>query len=117
MKLPNSELASVPTAKITNYLLSTAHPEGASKAVFFRTMGFAPERWTDLADALKRQARDHDVAGVYPSTFGVRYRIEGPLKTPRGKSPIIRSIWFIDSGASVPRLVTAYPATPIHRAG
>ncbi|WP_375338992.1 DUF6883 domain-containing protein [Ancylothrix sp. D3o] len=31
------------------------------------------------------------------------------LPAPDGRSPPVRSVWFIDTGAENPRLVTAYP--------
>lgn len=35
--------------------------------------------------------------------------IEGPLVTPGGRNPMVRAIWFVESGQEHPRFVTAYP--------
>ena len=31
------------------------------------------------------------------------------MKTPDGRAPRLRSVWFIETGADTPRFVTAYP--------
>jgi hypothetical protein len=40
VKLPNADQARVEREKITEYLLSTSHPDGRSKAEFFSRFGF-----------------------------------------------------------------------------
>src|SRR5262249_40607776 len=40
VELPNREQAYVPRKKLTDYLLSETHPEGRSKAIFFRGHGY-----------------------------------------------------------------------------
>jgi hypothetical protein len=43
------------------------------------------------------------------STHGKKYIVDGTMETPTGKSPRVRTIWIVDGGETVPRLVTAYP--------
>jgi len=43
------------------------------------------------------------------STHGKKYIVDGRIETPTGKVPIVRTVWIIDRGETVPRLVTAYP--------
>jgi hypothetical protein len=38
-----------------------------------------------------------------------RYEVEGALKTPVGREPMVRSVWQFDKGEVAPRLITAYP--------
>jgi len=109
MRLPNVERAEVHREKLVSYLLSRAHPDGAGKAAFFERFGFIADDWEVLRDALLAHARHHGIAESSESGFGVRYTVEGPLQSPDGRNPWIRSVWFIDSGALAPRLVTAYP--------
>ncbi len=109
MKLPNAERAVVPGNKVTRYLLSATHPQGRHKATFFKRHGFSTNSWHELAASLVRHAAEHDVAGVDRSPFGTRYIIEGDLGSPDGRRPTVRSVWFIESGETTPRLVTAYP--------
>lgn len=109
MILPNGANALVPREKITGYLLSETHRDGRHKAAFFRLFGFAVESWDVLAAALRRHAVENEVAGMEESPFGMRYIIEGPLRAPDGRSPNLRSVWFIGTGETIPRLATAYP--------
>ena len=109
MRLPNLANAVVPKAKITEYLLSTTHPVGRFKAEFFVRYGFMLDDRERLADALLRHAADFEVAKVDHTPFGIRYVIEGELISPDGRSPLVRSIWFVESGETLPRFVTAYP--------
>jgi hypothetical protein len=109
MKLPNADKAVVPSDKITGYLLSLTHPDGREKAAFFMAFGFMPEKPEQLENALLQQAALQEVVKSVSNLFGVRYVIEGQIETPDGRSPLIRSVWFIEIGDENPRLVTAYP--------
>lgn len=109
MKLPSAERAIVPRAKIVDYILSFTHPDGSSKAAFFVRFGFSADAWETMADTLLEHVRAVDVARTERSPFGVRYIIEGIIRTPDGRDPAIRSIGFIEDGDNTPRFVTAYP--------
>ena len=85
------------------------HPEGASKAAFFEAHGIRRGDWQALAEALRDQARRHPVADVSRSPYGLKYAVNGPLLSPDGRMPLVRTIWIVDAGAEFPRLVTAYP--------
>ncbi len=109
MKLPNVEHAIVSEEKITGYLLNPQHPDGAGKAKFFEAMGFSRDDWRVLAEALRRLAETTEVAGSVESAHGWKYIVEGPLATPSGRTPAVRSVWIVDQGTTAPRLITAYP--------
>jgi hypothetical protein len=110
MKLPNRELALVAEAKITLYFLNLESVNGKTKAVFFRAFGFSPEKWQEMALALKQHANSQEVSDIIEKPpFGVHYVIEGPIETPDGRNPEIRVIWIIDTDSDLPRLVSAYP--------
>lgn len=109
MKLPHHEQAIVPESKIVAYLLSRSHEDGRSKAVFFSGFGFTAARWEEFANALKQHARANEVVEIDNTEFGTAYAVVGPLETPDGRAPIVRVVWFIDTGGTIPRLVTAYP--------
>ena len=109
MRLPNAEQARVDRAKVVDYLLSTEHREGGPKAGFFLRFGFTREHWEDLMDALRLHAARHEVVRVVPTEHGVRYVLDGILETPDGRNPIVRTVWQIDSGDDLPRLISAYP--------
>jgi hypothetical protein len=109
VRLPGVEKAEISEAKVVKYLLSTTHRAGKSKASFFMQFGFDPSRWEELAIALKQHAVDNDVTREEQSTFGTRYVIEGPLTAPEGRRLNVRTAWFIDVDAEVPRFITAHP--------
>ncbi len=109
MKLPNHERAVVSQRKVVDYLLSFSHPSGRHKAAFFGGFGFSASSWRVFAGALLRHATQHEAAIADASPFGTRYTIEGELDSPDGRRPFIRTVWFVERGKDVPRLVTAYP--------
>ena len=109
MKLPNYQLAVVPQKKITEYLLSVTHPDGKSKAKFFLRFGFSVDSWEIMADALRCHAANNKLAKIEESPFGTRYVVEGEFSGADGRTPLVRSIWFIEMGEEIPRLVSAYP--------
>ena len=112
MKLPNVDSAVVDQEKITGYLLDPAHRYGASKARFFAQFGFRLAEWEILANALRAHAGQHEIARSKESGYGRRYEIDGPLDTPDGKRPRVRSVWQTDEGQLAPRLITAHPLEP-----
>jgi hypothetical protein len=114
MRLPEYEQAVTPERKITAYLLSLTHRDGHSKAVFFMRFGFSLDDWPALAGALKRHAADNEVAAIEPTAFGTNYVVGGPLPAPDGRSPRVRTVWFIATGERVPVLATAYPLKGAH---
>lgn len=109
MRLPNAHLAVVERAKIVEYLLNPAHPDNGGKAPFFIALGFRREHWERLAAALRQLALTAPVSQNVETIHGTKYIIDGALETPDGKTPVLRSVWIIDTGEDVPRLVTAYP--------
>jgi hypothetical protein len=109
VRLPNYDGAIVSQTKITGYLLSSAHHHGRGKAAFFTRYGFSLQHWEELASALLHHAADHDVVRLEDSPFGTRYIVEGALAAPDGRAPIVRSVWFIETGEHTPRFVSAYP--------
>lgn len=109
MKLPNASLALVEREKITEYLLNREHPDNGGKADFFIGLGFSLNEWEILAESLRRVARFSGVSRSMESAHGKKYIVEGDLQTPSGKTPKVRTVWIVDAGESIARLVTAYP--------
>ena len=109
MQLPNKEKAYVPYNKLTGYLLSTTHTVGRLKAKFFRAMGFDETSVEQLRQGLLTIAHTSQVKESIVSPYGTKYVIDGLLKTPKGPSVYIRTIWIIETGQDRPRFVTAYP--------
>lgn len=109
MKLPNRDGAYVPSRKLGDYLLSTSHPDGKSKAKFFRGFGFNDSNTHLLEMGIVAIARTQEVDVETKSSFGVKYAIDGELLTPVGTIVNVRTVWIIETGEDFPRFVTAHP--------
>ena len=109
MKLPNHERAEIQPQKIRDYLLSSSHSMGQSKAEVFFGLGYTVENWERLAADLLELGRHGDAEQV-ASPHGDKFRIVGTIAGPNGRSEVILSVWICDHGDPTPRLVTAYPA-------
>jgi len=109
MELPGKENCFVDKRKVTEYLLNTTRMPAAAKARFFYSCGFTLDEWPKLDRALSAHGQTQSVVGTTESAYGAKYEIEGPLKCPDGRSPVVRSVWQIDKDELAPRLITAYP--------
>lgn len=109
MKLTDIAAVEAPEHKVKDYLLSVTHPDGMHKARFFMAFGFSASDWEQLALALEALAGDNDLVAEAATEFGQKYRVEGELGCPDGRRPVVCSIWIVETGSSVAKLVTAYP--------
>ena len=109
MKLPNAESAVVEPEKITEYLLNAAHPDNGGKAAFFEALGFQRQEPQVLAEALMDLARQAEVMQTVQSPHGWKYIVVGQIKSPLAKAGKVRTVWIIDKGCHMARLVTVYP--------
>lgn len=113
MRVPNAENAEVGQGKVCLYLLNLAHPVGGAKAKFFLLFGFQIGAWAVLADGLRSVVANNEVVEVRTTGYGNSYRVCGELLAPDGRRPRVVTIWQVDVGSEVPRLVTAYPEDSI----
>lgn len=109
MKLPNAVNAIIDNEKILDYLLAIAHPVGGSKAVFFRSIGYNERNMELLGEQLLNIAVTCDAHEVKRSFYGVKYVVDGMIDSPTGRSARVRTIWIIEDGKDIARLVTAHP--------
>ena len=109
MKLPNFHNALISTSKLRGYLLSSEHAHGRHKAAFFRQFGFSIANPEAFASALLGHAEKHDVAKIEDSPYGKRYVIDVNMAMLDGRNPLVRAVWFVETGGYLPRFVTAYP--------
>jgi hypothetical protein len=107
--LPGAESAIVAEDKIRNYLLSTSHLEGRSKARFFTAFGFTSQNWRELAAALRRHVVENEAVLSKRNEYGSFYNVDGPALSPDGRNPRIRSVWVIETAFMTPRFITAHP--------
>jgi hypothetical protein len=84
-------------------------PTMAGRAAFFMSLGFRVADWHALAAALGEVARNAEVAESFESIHGQKYVLDGPIQSPSGRMSVVRTIWIIDRGEDIPRLITAYP--------
>ena len=109
MKLPNANQARVDESKVTDYLLSVSHQDGSAKARFFERFGFRASNCSGFILAILEHGRVNPVANVVDNEFGKRYSVDGEIRSPDGRNPTIRTVWIIEAGLDIPRLITAYP--------
>ena len=108
MQLPNRALSIIAQEKLTEYVLNTRHKRGGTKARLLAQVGYTVQHWRRL-EADIRHGLDAEVDLVRPTEYGMRYEIRMMLQTPRGVPLTVRTIWQIDDGREVPRLITLYP--------
>lgn len=108
-KLPKAAEAIIPREKVVDYLLSTSHPVGRSKAAYFGALGFEGENPDVFEAALLQHAVSSEVVHQEVNDFGEKFVIEGGLEGPTGSASRVRSVWIILNDDDTPRLVTAYP--------
>jgi hypothetical protein len=110
MRIPNADKAVIAPEKLRDYLLNLAHRRGSSKARLLLSCGYRFEAWQVLEADLRSQHLIAEFTSVKDNPHGRRFEIQAPLATPSGRQIVFRSIWQIDRGNDVPRLITMYPS-------
>jgi hypothetical protein len=111
VRVPNCDQSIIGDQKVTDYLLNSEHVHGKSKAKFFLGRGFTKENIDEFKNALMRHAIERDVFEKPATEFGEKYIVKCELTTPDLRNPCIITVWIIENGQEVPKLVTAYPTT------
>jgi hypothetical protein len=106
--LPNAQAAIIPPRKLRDYLLSTTHPVGRYKVVFFRSQGYSQDDWEALASDI-RSLLSASAAVLETTRFGTKYAVSRNITDPGGQIFRLVTIWIILEGEDAPRFVTAYP--------
>ena len=109
MLLPNAHLAEIDPQKLQGYLLSQTHPVGRFKARFFGALGYTADRWQEFEADLRIQHLTQEAEPGESWLEGQVFTIRAILEGPNGQSAVVRSVWFIATGGTTPRFVTAYP--------
>lgn len=108
MGIPRELRTVVSRDKVQDYLLSPQHPIGRTKALFFNAFGFRAEHPEVMEFALHEHGRYSELASEERTTIGRRFVAEGILRSPDGRNPLVRSVWYCSNGQDA-HLVTAYP--------
>jgi hypothetical protein len=109
MKIPNGDRAIIEPSKLTEYLLNIEHKRGGSKAKLLIQFGYSPENWQRLESDIRQFHLTADVSIVKETAYGVRYQISANLLTPADRELPVKTVWQIDQGTDVPRLITLVP--------
>ena len=109
MRVPNANRAIIAADKLTAYLLSMSHKRGAAKARLLLSLGYRSDAAHVLESDLRAQHLSLEVTRTHENPYGVVYEIEGPIRTPSGRSVRFCSVWQVDAGTDVPRFITMYP--------
>lgn len=109
MRIPNANSAIIAVEKLRDYLLNPAHRRGAAKARLLLACGYRADAWDVLEADLRKQHLTSDITIVSENPYGQRFEIVAPLTTPSGRKIVFSSVWQIDTGTDVPRLITMYP--------
>ena len=110
MLLPNAKTAYVPDEKVSGYLLSDTHPVGKTKSKLLKQLGFTEADRPRLTAGLLAIARTQNVHEETITRYGVKFAVDGVLRTPSGHEIKMRTIWIAETNEPGPRFVTAYPA-------
>jgi hypothetical protein len=108
VKLPQAERVEIDVRKVSDYLLSSAHPVGRFKARVFRALGFDQVTLDPFVAEVRRIAAQGTVAEVEDFEFGRKYTVPGELKGPRGTARVV-TVWIQAMGREDVRLVTVRP--------
>lgn len=109
-ELPLHDDFRIERKKITDYLLNPQHEQGGPKSRFFMALGFAPEMWEDLRDALIKHRQSYQPITPEITPFGLKYCVVGSLESPTGHAPQILAVWQYNIEGGYSHFVTAYPA-------
>lgn len=102
----------LPLAKVDKYLLDEHHPQGGPKARFLMRFGFVPADPAPLMHALLEHPTTGRFAGEALTPLGqTKVFYEGPLTSPDGRSPNVRTVWRIRAD-QVAEFVTLVPIKP-----
>ncbi|MDV2984276.1 UNVERIFIED_CONTAM: hypothetical protein Q9R58_08170 [Methylobacteriaceae bacterium AG10] len=74
----------------------------------FTTYGFHPDDPDRLVDAIYHHPETGLITQLPADEFGQRWIVVGPIVTPDGRNPVMRTGW-IKHGSGPPRFVTAIP--------
>ena len=106
--MPNADRAVITVDKIQIICCLVRTQLDQGKLHFFRSFGFDDTTPDVLRDALLAHAQAYAVSRRVEGVHGTKYEISGPLVTPSGKLPWLKTVW-ITIGDAPPRLITAVP--------
>src|SRR5688500_15046184 len=98
MTIPNPDRAIIAAETLTEYLLNAAHRRGGSEARVRQSVGYQSENPQLLDSDLRLHPLSLEVARTHENAYGIVYEIEGPIRTPSGRTVRFCSVWQVDTG-------------------
>ena len=107
-RLPHRDRAILDIRKIEDYCLNPSHPRGRHKARVFREaldLQRSDAAW--FRDALLEAARSGEAFQLASDAWGIHWRLDATIRR-QGKRAVVRTIWIVRAGETLPRLVTCW---------
>jgi hypothetical protein len=115
MALPNVRNAILPLAKLRDYILDLAHPQGKHKAQALWTgTGLEARHAEWLRVQILEQVPDAPVLDRRVTAFGIGYNVPVRVDGPNG-TLTVQTRWIVKEGEHVPRFTTLVPRAPRER--
>lgn len=111
--LPNGEQAEIDHRKFIDYSMKPENPANQGKWMGFAIMGYPVEtksgREIATQDVIQQIRQALPYTPAYSSTvnlYGMRLKVTITIKGFNGKQGSLLTIWQIDQGKNIPRLIT-----------
>ena len=112
VRLPRARDATIPTAKLVSYALSTTHERGRHKArVFASALGITASDWRYLHDQILAALPDSEVRSTHVTPFGIAYEVIVMIDGLKGRTVPVVTTWIVASTAA-PRLTSTWVDIP-----
>lgn len=99
----------MPAAKLRDYVLNPAHPQGGPKArVFAAVLGITRADWQYLRAQLLTQVRVTSATPRGSTKWGDLYEVLLNVRGRNGRTAQVRSGWIVRIDDERPHLTTAY---------
>lgn len=106
IRLPNYKKAKITGDKLKNYLLNPQ--KGNGKHNVFNSLGYNMQNFSRLKSDILEGLKNNEAKAYSKNKYGNRlYEVVMPLGI--GEKHNILTVWQIDKGSKIPRLITAYP--------
>lgn len=103
----------IPAAKLRDYVLNAAHPQGGPKArVFAAVLGFTQADWRYLRDQLLVAVQTAPATLRGSTQWGELYEVLVEIRGYAGRTARVRTGWICRLEDERPHLTTAYVDLP-----
>ena len=106
--LPYAHSAVIPAAKLRDYVLNPAHPQGAKARVFAAALGLTQPDWRELRQQLLAALPTTPATHRGSTPWGELYDVTITIHGQHGRTAPVRTGWIYHPGDTRPYLTTAY---------